>query len=112
MASRTECPRCHACEPIRIPGADFELSRAAYRLDRQVGGPAFELWLRSGVGNDGPVSNPLRDLEVVREDEYDYTYLNWPLRGAATLRAMHLLWCWVPGARECLTAVCRRRARA
>ena len=29
---RTECPRCAACEPIRIPVADFELSRRHRRV--------------------------------------------------------------------------------
>jgi ATP-binding cassette, subfamily C, type I secretion system permease/ATPase len=42
------------------------LSRAAYRLDTLTGAAAFDTWLRSGIGNDGPAENPLRDLEIVR----------------------------------------------
>ena len=42
------------------------LSRAAYRLDQQVGPDAFRFWLRSGLIENREHYNPVRDLEVVR----------------------------------------------
>ncbi|MFD0860146.1 type I secretion system permease/ATPase [Roseovarius aquimarinus] len=42
------------------------LSRGAYRLDREVGGAAYDLWVRSGMEGAGPVGRPLSDLAVVR----------------------------------------------
>lgn len=42
------------------------LSRASYRLDKQIGTEAFRFWLRSGAYENREHYNPVRDLEVVR----------------------------------------------
>jgi len=42
------------------------LSRASYRLDTQIGGPAFSSWLDMGIVDGQSRYYPVRDLEVVR----------------------------------------------
>ncbi len=42
------------------------LSRAAYRLDQDVGAKAYDIWMRSGLRSGGLPSRPLNDLSVVR----------------------------------------------
>lgn len=42
------------------------LSRAAYRLDRDVGDAAYRVWLRSGLAGQESLARPLNDLSVVR----------------------------------------------
>ncbi|MDW3224781.1 MAG: type I secretion system permease/ATPase [Paracoccaceae bacterium] len=42
------------------------LSRAAYRLDQDVGKYAFDAWVRSGLSNDLGTQRPLVDLSVLR----------------------------------------------
>ena len=42
------------------------LSRAAYRLDQEVGQAAYGIWLRSGLAGSTDMSRPLNDLAVVR----------------------------------------------
>nr|WP_321508788.1 type I secretion system permease/ATPase [uncultured Celeribacter sp.] len=42
------------------------LSRAAYRLDRDTGPQAFDIWLRSGLRSGGAVARPLNDLAAAR----------------------------------------------
>lgn len=42
------------------------LSRGAYRLDRDVGHAAYDIWVRSGVQGSGVAGRPLADLAVVR----------------------------------------------
>jgi PrtD family type I secretion system ABC transporter len=42
------------------------LSRAGYRLDREVAGQGFDIWLRSAVAGNAASHRPLHDLAVVR----------------------------------------------
>lgn len=42
------------------------LSRAGYRLDREVAGRGFEIWIRSALGGNAASRRPLNDLAVVR----------------------------------------------
>lgn len=42
------------------------LSRAGYRMDKELGPKTFELWIKSGLGHIKVAGRPLHDLAVVR----------------------------------------------
>jgi PrtD family type I secretion system ABC transporter len=42
------------------------LSRASYRLDRDVASQGFDIWIRSSIGGNAASRRPLNDLAVVR----------------------------------------------
>lgn len=42
------------------------LSRASYRLDKEVAGRGFDIWIRSAIGGNAASRRPLNDLAVVR----------------------------------------------
>jgi ATP-binding cassette, subfamily C, type I secretion system permease/ATPase len=42
------------------------LSRAGYQMDKDIGAEAFEMWIKSGLGQIKVAGRPLNDLAVVR----------------------------------------------